>query len=126
MELFRGDIFKMIENALEDFLQVLRSIASFPADIASAWCGIQFDSRDTGSVLAPVSHFLQQHLEGMDPVERGTILFLVIIERLKQPDECYATLMFDLITHWRVQKYGFPAPIRGRILTLRQFRIKLA
>jgi hypothetical protein len=26
---------------------------------------------------------------------------------LKKPDQCDSALMFDLITHWRPQKYSF-------------------
>jgi hypothetical protein len=78
-ELLRGTIFKMLKNALENFLKVLGAIASFPTDIPGPGGWIKLDRSHTSPVLPTVAHLLEEQLHGIQSMESCAILFLVVL-----------------------------------------------
>ena len=78
-ELLGGTVFKMLEYALEHFLEVLGAVASFPADISGARCRIQLYGSHPCAILPAVAHLLEEELHGIEAVEGRAILFLVVL-----------------------------------------------
>lgn len=80
---FRCQVFKVMKDALKDLLEILGAVASFSAYIAGAGFRIELNSNYTGAILAAVAHFLKKKLQSVYAVQGCTILFLVVLQRLK-------------------------------------------
>ena len=59
----------MIEDIEKNVFDGLLISASSSAYVSFSGCGVEFDGSDSGSVLTPISLFLQEQLEFVETVE---------------------------------------------------------
>ena len=86
-------------DLLKNILDRSGSVRTHPVDINASGFRVQLDVGHSRAVLSPVVLLLHQDMHFVKSVERGAVLFQVVIGRLEQADKGNAALVFDRIAH---------------------------
>ncbi len=77
----------------------LVGVAADPLQERITGFNIQLNRSDSCAILTQVVLFFHQQVQLVDTPHDGSILLLIIRERLAQADECKSAFMFYFITH---------------------------
>ncbi len=88
-------------NLLEDVRYGPLVNGAVAADVATASRNVQFDVGDARTILPPVHLLFHEQVELVGTVKRRAVLIDVILVGFAEPDQGYAALMFDSVTHER-------------------------
>ena len=98
-KIFSGSFGGILVDLLEKAGPGTCLIVANPLHIGQAGSNIEFDTCESCAILAAVSLFLHQEIHLVESPERGTVGFLVIIERFEKTNQPNATLVLDLVAH---------------------------
>ena len=71
-----------------------RTESTFTEHVFLARIGLQLHTRQPRGFLSSVVLLFHQQIELVQPVHPGTIFFLIIFQRLQQPNHCDTAFMF--------------------------------